>query len=204
MSSTNQLQKRNWFTNLIYKIIQINYDSVGIKINGSSSEDIQVKNENLYFKLIIFISGLDRKLFGECYMDQYFEIDDLIKHVEKSSEISLIYNRFFIFISNLIQNSSLLFFNMQSIASSKKNISSHYDIGNDLFELMLDRSMNYSCGYWQKFKPSEENPDIMINTLCSTLDEAQLNKMHLIARKLNLKPGMTVLDIGCGWGYLAK
>lgn len=64
----------------------------------------------------------------------------------------------------------------------------HYDKGNLLFELMLGRSMAYSCGYWQ-------NTD--------NLDEAQFHKYDLICRKLYLQPEMTVLDIGCGWGSFA-
>lgn len=100
---------------------------------------------------------------------------------------------------------------MQTKDQSKKNISAHYDIGNDLFKLMLDRTMNYSCAYWQKnvlLDPLSANDKselkITKNTLCKTLEEAQLNKMLLISKKLNLKPGMKILDIGCGWGYLAK
>jgi cyclopropane-fatty-acyl-phospholipid synthase len=65
----------------------------------------------------------------------------------------------------------------------------HYDIGNDLYKNMLDKRMNYSCGYWKNTK---------------TLDEAQEAKLDLICKKLKLKPGMTVLDIGCGWGSLEK
>ena len=61
----------------------------------------------------------------------------------------------------------------------------HYDIGNDLFSLMLDEKMNYSCGYWRKAK---------------NLEQAQINKLDLICRKLHLKPGMSVLEIGCGLG----
>lgn len=61
--------------------------------------------------------------------------------------------------------------------------------GNDLFESFLDPNMQYSCGYWRTAK---------------NLDEAQHDKMDLIAKKMNLKPGMKVLDIGCGWGGLAK
>ena len=65
----------------------------------------------------------------------------------------------------------------------------HYDIGNNLFSLMLDERMNYSCGYWRN---------------AHSLEEAQTNKLDLVCRKLHLKPGMTVLEIGSGWGGFAK
>jgi cyclopropane-fatty-acyl-phospholipid synthase len=65
----------------------------------------------------------------------------------------------------------------------------HYDIGNDIFESMLDSPMMYSCGYWEQ---------------AQTLEEAQLHKLQLICRKLQLKPGERLLDIGCGWGGLAR
>ncbi|WP_423142103.1 class I SAM-dependent methyltransferase [Parablastomonas sp. CN1-191] len=73
--------------------------------------------------------------------------------------------------------------------SSKKNVAHHYDLGNDFYRLFLDRQMQYSCAYW----PREG----------MTLDEAQEAKLAHIAAKLHLEPGMTVLDIGCGWGGLA-
>jgi cyclopropane-fatty-acyl-phospholipid synthase len=65
----------------------------------------------------------------------------------------------------------------------------HYDTGNDLFEVMLDPYMIYSCGYWER---------------AETLADAQRDKLELICRKLELQPGMRVLDIGCGWGGLAR
>jgi len=65
----------------------------------------------------------------------------------------------------------------------------HYDLGNDLFRVMLDDSMTYTSGYWR---------DAM------TLNEAQTAKLDLICRKLNLKPQDHVLDIGCGWGNFAQ
>jgi cyclopropane-fatty-acyl-phospholipid synthase len=65
----------------------------------------------------------------------------------------------------------------------------HYDIGNDLFEIMLDSTMTYTCGYWKEAR---------------TLDAAQIAKLDLSCRKLKLEKGMRVLDIGCGWGNFAK
>jgi cyclopropane-fatty-acyl-phospholipid synthase len=66
----------------------------------------------------------------------------------------------------------------------------HYDLGNDLFSRMLDKStMTYTCGYWSN---------------ANNLEAAQVNKIDLLCRKLQLKPGMRVLDIGCGWGNFAE
>jgi len=72
--------------------------------------------------------------------------------------------------------------------NQKKEVCSHYDIGNDFYQLWLDETLNYSCGY---FKTEND-----------TLYEAQVNKVQKILKKLQLKKGMTLLDIGCGWGYL--
>lgn len=70
----------------------------------------------------------------------------------------------------------------------KKEVQYHYDIGNDFYSLWLDETMCYSCGYFRN-----EN---------DTLYDAQVNKVHLTLSKLNLKEGMSLLDIGCGWGFL--
>jgi cyclopropane-fatty-acyl-phospholipid synthase len=79
--------------------------------------------------------------------------------------------------------------NMQSKSRAYEVGKKHYDAGNELYKYMLDKRMNYSCGYWKNAK---------------NLDQAQENKLNLICKKLELKPGMTVLDIGCGWGGFAK
>ncbi|MVO85913.1 methyltransferase domain-containing protein [Streptomyces sp. p1417] len=73
--------------------------------------------------------------------------------------------------------------------SDKKAVSHHYDVGNDFYELVLGPSMVYSCAYW-------ESPD-------ATLEDAQRDKLELVARKLGLRPGMRLLDVGCGWGSMA-
>lgn len=93
---------------------------------------------------------------------------------------------------NIIFLASLLLsriINFQSPSRSFKVGEIHYDIGIDFYSCMLDREMNYSCGYWKNAK---------------TLEEAQRAKLELICQKLYLQPGMKVLDIGCGWGAFAK
>ncbi|WP_206600352.1 cyclopropane fatty acyl phospholipid synthase [Chromobacterium sphagni] len=78
--------------------------------------------------------------------------------------------------------------NLQSLRRARRVGERHYDLGNDLFEAMLDPHMQYSCGYWKD---------------ASTLEEAQEAKLKLICDKLRLAPGMHLLDIGCGWGGLS-
>ncbi|MDZ4094712.1 MAG: cyclopropane-fatty-acyl-phospholipid synthase family protein [Paracoccaceae bacterium] len=85
-------------------------------------------------------------------------------------------------------------FQRNSLLASRSNVEHHYDLSNELYALFLDAGMNYSCGYFRDTGDS--------------LEVAQQNKLRHIAAKLNLKPGMRVLDIGCGWGgmsmYLAQ
>lgn len=84
---------------------------------------------------------------------------------------------------------SQLFINPQLGVGAYKIGQQHYDIGNDLFEAMLDGSMSYTCGHWKD---------------CTTLQQAQERKLELICRKLHLKRGQRVLDVGCGWGNFAE
>ena len=77
------------------------------------------------------------------------------------------------------------------VAEARENIHHHYDLGNDFYQLWLDRAeMQYTCAYY-------EQPDL-------TLEQAQLAKLEHVCRKLRLKPGMTVVEAGCGWGGLAR
>lgn len=81
-----------------------------------------------------------------------------------------------------------LIFTSNSKKNQKDEVSSHYDIGNDFYRLWLDDTLSYSCGYFK-------NPN-------DTLYDAQVNKVDYILEKLYLKEGMSLLDIGCGWGFL--
>ncbi|MFJ3444722.1 class I SAM-dependent methyltransferase [Streptomyces sp. NPDC086081] len=73
--------------------------------------------------------------------------------------------------------------------TDRRAISHHYDVGNDFYEIVLGPSMVYSCAYWP-------TPD-------ATLEQAQHDKLELVCRKLDLKPGQRLLDVGCGWGSMA-
>lgn len=81
-----------------------------------------------------------------------------------------------------------LIFSSHSRKNQKKEVSSHYDIGNDFYKLWLDETMSYSCGYFA------EDTD--------TLAQAQYNKVDRTLQKLRLEEGMSLCDIGCGWGFL--
>lgn len=77
---------------------------------------------------------------------------------------------------------------LHSLRRDKKAISHHYDVGNDFYELVLGPSMVYSCAYW-------DTPD-------AALEDAQRAKLDLVCRKLALRPGQRLLDVGCGWGSM--
>ncbi len=156
----------------------------GVKIDGPNPWDIKVKDGRFYRRVLSQGSiGL-----GESYMDGWWDCEKLDEfffrvldsHIDK----------------NIKKNKSLLFaalaakiFNMQPARKSFQIGKKHYDLGNDLFENMLDKRLVYSCAYWKD---------------AATLDRAQENKLDLICKKLGLQPGMSLLDIGCGWGSLAS
>ncbi|AQS07852.1 MULTISPECIES: SAM-dependent methyltransferase [Clostridium] len=121
--------------------------------------------------------------FGEAYMTKKIDIEGSIQKVIES-----LYNNQESFLSNSDKYANLLRMATNSIKNSKKNIEFHYDIGNDFYKLWLDDTMTYSCGY---FKSKSDS-----------LTQAQKNKVEHILKKLNLKEGETLLDIGCGWGEL--
>lgn len=121
--------------------------------------------------------------FGESYMTNKIDIEGSIQKVIES-----LYDNKESFLSNSDKYAKLLKMATNNIKNSKKNIEFHYDIGNDFYRLWLDDTMTYSCGY---FKTNDDS-----------LTQAQKNKVEHILKKLDLKEGETLLDIGCGWGEL--
>lgn len=120
---------------------------------------------------------------GEGYMTKKIEINGSIEDVIQS-----IYNNKDSFLHNNSNFAHAIQTISNSLKKSQKDIEYHYDIGNDFYKLWLDESMTYSCAY---FKTPQDS-----------LYQAQENKVNHILKKLALKEGQTLLDIGCGWGEL--
>ena len=171
-------------TNKSKKIIEDLLSYADVKINSSRPWDMQVYNKDLYRRVLKNGSlGL-----GESYMDGWWdakELDAFSYNTLRAKLDKKIPGGWTIVTGVLIQT----ILNSQRLSKSFEVGERHYDIGNDLYENMLDKRMVYSCGYWK-------------NT--SSLDEAQEAKLDLICRKLQIEEGMKVLDIGCGWGGFAK
>jgi cyclopropane-fatty-acyl-phospholipid synthase len=121
--------------------------------------------------------------FGEAYMDKTLDFKGNIREILES-----IYKNKESFLNNAGAFSKLYKVIPNNIKKSKENAQYHYDLGNDFYSLWLDKTMTYSCAYFKN-----EN---------DSLYQAQLNKIQYILKKLNLKKGQRLLDIGCGWGEL--
>ncbi|MFO7883525.1 MAG: cyclopropane fatty acyl phospholipid synthase [Desulfobacteraceae bacterium] len=156
----------------------------GITINGSRDWDIQVHNENFYNRVL---AETDLGL-GESYMEKWWSAKALDQFIERllNADIESFLKKNARFLLDFV---TAKVFNLQTRQRSLQVGLRHYDIGNDLFKSMLDKRMLYTCGYWKN---------------AETLDEAQEAKLDMICRKINLKPGMKVLDLGCGFGAFAK
>ena len=166
--------------NTIQKLLQ----SVGITINGKEAYDIQVHKEDFYPRVL----NEGPLGLGDAYMEKWWDCErlDIFFYRTLRAQLDTSLNIPFHFYLQMILAK---FVNLQTKLRAKNVAYKHYDLGNSLFTAMLDQRMIYSCGYWKDAR---------------TLEEAQWNKLDLICKKLQLKPGQRVLDIGCGWGGLAK
>ncbi len=157
-----------------------------VRLNGERAWDIQVHDERFYNRVLTDGSlGL-----GESYMDGFWDsprLDELFTHLMRADLDEQVKGWFKFRL--LIDLSRRYLFNAQSAHRAFQVGEQHYDTGNDLFEAMLDSRMNYSCGYWEK---------------AESLEQAQLDKLDLICRKLQLEPGQRLLEVGCGWGGLMR
>ena len=152
-------------------------------------EEVKIGDGSSKFKVNLY-EPLNKKDFlnsaslalGEAYMnksidiegDLYTAMDTLLSNIKASPTNTKALPK--------------IFSKSTSKLKQKKDVSSHYDIGNDFYSLWLDDTLSYSCAYFKN-----EN---------DTLYDAQMNKIHHTLKKLNLKEGESLLDIGCGWGTL--
>ncbi len=156
----------------------------GIVLNGDMPWDIRVADERFYHRVLREGSlGL-----GESYMEGWWDCEELdsffAKLIPINSEEKIKADW-----RLLLHTLGEVIFNPGRKSQAFQIGERHYDRGNELFKNMLDKRMVYSCGYWKDAKD---------------LDSAQEAKLELICRKLGLKSGDRVLDIGCGWGSFVK
>jgi len=162
------------------KIIESLLKYAGITINGNNAYDPQIHNEGFYNRVLRQGSlGL-----GESYMDGWWDCENLDRFFHKvltaklDRKIKKNWGVLFKIAWNFVLNPGR---KSKAFEIGEK----HYDIGNDLYRAMLDQRLTYTCGYWKDAK---------------NLDEAQEAKLDLVCKKIGLKRGQRVLDIGSGWG----
>ena len=155
----------------------------GVTLNGPEPTDLQVHDPRLYAR--VFAHG--SLGMGEAYMDGWWDAADLSGMFSKvlAAGVDEKLRTFEAIIAHL----KARFINLQRGEHAFEIGRAHYDLGNDLFQAMLGKRLVYSCGYW---------------AAVDNLDDAQVAKLDLVCRKLQLKPGQRVLDIGCGWGEALK
>ncbi len=158
--------------------------AAGIAVNGSDPWDVRVHDDRLYRRILLHGPvGL-----GDAYVEGWWDCDALDQLFDRALRAGLPARlRFTPPVLRACLGEWLL--NRQSRTRAGHSARAHYDLGNDLFAAMLGPRLVYSCAVWEN---------------AATLDQAQEAKLELICRKLDLRPGLTLLDIGCGWGALAR
>jgi cyclopropane-fatty-acyl-phospholipid synthase len=166
------------------KVIREILSNAGIQVNGKEPGDIVVHRPEFYARFLRDASiGL-----GESYMEGWWDTDAFEVFAEKLFRANLQKTMQGDWKMRLLTVRALLL-NLQNRKRAYEVGEAHYDIGNDLYEIMLDKRMIYTCAYWKDAKD---------------LDAAQEAKLELVCRKAGLRPGMKVLDLGCGWGGFAN
>ena len=159
-------------------------NEAGITINGSNPWDVQVRNEKLFSRIWREHSlGL-----GEAYIDGWWDCERTDQFINRLLH-GKIQARIRGNLALMLQALPSLLLNLQSKARARIVADRHYNLGNDLFSAFLDPYMQYSCAFFDG---------------TDSLEEAQLKKLEMICTKLDLAPGDHLLDIGCGWGGLAR
>jgi cyclopropane-fatty-acyl-phospholipid synthase len=184
-NQTSRIKYNPLFNGKSAQIIHEALQYAGITIGGDKPWDITVHNEEVFDRLI-----RDGELgAGESYMDGWWDcqaLDEFCNRVFRAKVQDHFKNNWI----NTLHVLKARLLNLQALSRSYTVGEQHYDVGNDLYRDMLDRRLAYTCAYW--------------GNGATSLDEAQEAKLDLVCRKIELEPGMKVLDLGCGWGSFAK
>jgi len=165
-------------------IIQKLLESADIEVNGTDPWDIQVHDNRFYNRVMREVElGL-----GESYMDGWWDCQAIDQFVNRAlrARLDLQIKGNWKILLHVLRSK---FLNLQTSARAFEVGEKHYDLGNELYQAMLDKRLNYTSAYWRD---------------ASNLDDAQEAKLDLVCQKIGLQPGMTVLELGCGWGSFAK
>lgn len=165
------------------RIVRDLLESADIRVGGTREQDIQVHSSAFYTRTL-----RDGRLgVGESYIDGEWDAVALDRFIARLLEARL---------NERVQDWRAVLYvaaaralNFQNAARVFQAGERHYDIGNDLYRAMLGETMSYTCAYWSG---------------AGSLDDAQRAKLDLVCRKIGLRPGMRVLELGCGWGTFAK
>ena len=160
--------------------VEVTYPNGKVEQYGGLKPEVKIKiNEKISLKALTENASI---ALGEAYMDGKIEVEGslqkLITSAYANADSFLNNNKFKKFLPKQSHTKS----------HSKEDVQSHYDLGNDFYSLWLDKTMTYSCAYFENETDS--------------LEQAQRNKVEHILKKLDPKPGKSLLDIGCGWGTL--
>ena len=159
-------------------------DFADVRLGGTRPWDLRIHDPRL----------LDRVLtqgtvgLGEAYTEGWWDCDAIDEFFHRILRAGL-ENRVQANVGLMLAAMEARFLNRQNKSAAMGEGKRHYELGNDLYRAMLDQRLVYTCAYWKRAR---------------NLDDAQEAKLDLVCRKLELRPGMRVLDIGCGWGSFAR